>query len=70
MPTRTRHPFRTASIKKVVTTGGTEGLVFLESWWPSPPSEELPRIVDVAVKQRDAWRAEAENIRVRLESTH
>jgi hypothetical protein len=60
---------RSAGIKELVTARGTESLVFTESWWVSPPSEELPRIIDVAIRQREAWRAEANDIRRRLDAS-
>ena len=57
---------RTAGIKKIVTPTGIEGLAFSEGWWDTPPGEELPRIIDAAIRQRDAWRAEADGITRRL----
>ena len=52
---------RTAGIKEVIASTGVEGLVFTEGWW-SLPDQWLPGIVDVAIRQRDKWRAEATDL--------
>jgi hypothetical protein len=56
---------RTADIKEVIASTGAEELVFTEGWW-SLPDEWLPGIVDVAIRQRDKWRAEATDLRRRF----
>jgi hypothetical protein len=49
---------RTADVRQHVTESGVEGLVFGESWWAAL-EDLLPRIIDVATRQRDAYRAES-----------
>jgi hypothetical protein len=48
---------RTADVKEHVTESGTAGLVFTESWWAAL-DQFIPRIIEVALEQRDAYRAE------------
>jgi hypothetical protein len=57
---------RSAGITEIGTETGMHGLAFTESWWSTPPSDELPRIIDIARRQRDAWRAEGIELRQRL----
>ena len=59
---------RSADIEDIVTPTGVEGLALTEGWWPLP-ADWLPRIIEVAVRQRDTWRAEAADIRRRLSSS-
>ena len=52
---------RTAGVTPLSASKGVGGLVLTESWW-SFPEEWLPRVIDVAERQRDAFRAEAVSI--------
>jgi hypothetical protein len=52
---------RTAGITPVGTLTGVTGFAYTESWWSSV-EERLVRIVDVAQRQRDSFRAAAHAI--------
>jgi hypothetical protein len=49
---------RTADAKVVLTSSGKPTIVFGESWWASL-DPFVPRIVEVALRQRDAYQSEA-----------
>ena len=44
-------------MKEHVTDSGAAGIVFTEGWWAGL-DQYVPRIIEVALKQRDAYRAE------------
>ena len=52
---------RRAGVTPPSTSRGMGGFVLTESWW-SFPQAWLPRVIDVAERQRDAFRAEAMSI--------